>query len=432
MIKKILLLLLLIFNYSFASQVKIINSGEEALKIRLALMENAKESIDLSYFIFADDEVSHLVLAKLREAQRRGVKVRMIIDHLFNDIPTYVSTHLQKEGIEIKEYNRVNIFKFFHLTRRSHDKMFIVDNEYAIFGGRNIENTYYDLSDGKKNYDDRDILIQGEVVADFTKYFDEIWNGKHLKRDKIKKRIRSKKRKRKYANAIKLLDKALDHKFNTEKEAFRLEELPYIDIEDEIIKLSHDKVQLVKDREEGTANEMYELINNAKEFVLIDSPYFILTPRSREVFKNAIARGVKIRLITNSLKATDGILPQAAYIGQRKKIVEMGIEVYEYFGDYSFHSKSMVIDGKIAAVGSFNFDYLSERNNTETMIIVKDEQVAADLTADMETTILESYKLDEKGRPIGFDRRYPGVKGKKIFLTKLVQFLLVPLIKTQL
>jgi len=426
-----LFILTLLSLSTFSAEVRIINDGTEALKVRMAMIEKAQDTIDMSYFIFANDETSHLFLAKVREAKRRGVKVRILIDEMFNAIPKYVSTHLDREGVEIKVFNKVKLNNLKHMTRRSHDKMFIVDNQYAVLGGRNIENTYYDQSSGKKNYDDRDILIIGDVVNTFSQYYNSIWNAKHVQDDKIVKRIRSEKRKEKLELAEKLLDNSLAHNMSL-TEAFDISSLEMKTVQDDFLTFAHDKVQLVKSRTEGTASEIYSLIENAKVSVSIDSPYFILTPKSRSVIASAIARGVKVRLITNSLKATDGILPQAAYIGQRKEIVEMGVEVYEYFGDYSFHSKSLVIDHKIAVVGSFNFDYLSERNNTETMVIINDEVVAQDLEADMATTLLESYKLDENGRPEGHDRRYPGVKGKKIFLTKLVQYLLVPLIKTQL
>jgi putative cardiolipin synthase len=426
-----LFLLTLLSLTTFSAEIRIINDGQEALKVRMALIEKAQKSIDMSYFIFANDETSHLFLAKVREAKRRGVKVRILIDEMFNAIPKYVSTHLDREGIDIKVYNKVKLKNLRHLTRRLHDKMFLVDNEFAILGGRNIENTYYDLSSGKKNYDDRDILVIGDVVNTFVEYYNNIWNAKHVQDDKIVKRIRSEKRKDKLAQAEILLDNTLTHN-KSFSEIFDLASLEMKSVNDELLTFAHDNVQLVKSRDEGTANQVYSLIENAQLSVLIDSPYFILTPKSRAVIARAIARGVKVRLITNSLKATDGILPQAAYIGQRKDIVELGVEVYEYFGDYSFHSKSLVIDEKIAVVGSFNFDYLSERNNTETMVIIRDEVVAQDLAADMATTLLECYKLDGNGRPEGYDRRYPEVTRKKIFLTKLVQYLLVPLIKTQL
>jgi phosphatidylserine/phosphatidylglycerophosphate/cardiolipin synthase-like enzyme len=91
-----------------------------------------------------------------------------------------------------------------------------------------------------------------------------------------------------------------------------------------------------------------------------------------------------------------------------------------------------VIDKKIAAVGSFNFDPRSQKLNTETMAIIEDQTVAKQLLDGMNETLLQCYKLDQNGNPEGYSVKYPGVSKKKIFLTKLIQFLFVPLAKNQL
>jgi putative cardiolipin synthase len=197
--------------------------------------------------------------------------------------------------------------------------------------------------------------------------------------------------------------------------------------------LLRDEISPVKsqltDTASGTAFHLYEYINKANESVIIDSPYLILTKELESLLRSVIARGVKVRILTNSLKATDGILPQAAYIGQRKKMVRMGIELYEYFGEDSFHSKSLVIDNKIAIIGSYNFDPRSQNLNTETMSVFYDLELAQALTDSMNKSLLLSYSVDQNGRPVGHEKKYPGVKLSKVILTKLIQFLVVPYAK---
>lgn len=418
-----------------AADIKIINSGKEALQTRINLIDNAKYTIEMSYFIFENDYVGKLILARLLEASEvRGVKVRILIDTLFNDIPTSFITFLESHNIEIREFNPSK----FRLTRRLHDKMFIVDGHKAILGGRNIENTYYDLSKPgqKKNYDDRDIYIHGATtVYNFQKYYYELWNANHVAKAssysyQLSLTVN--------ANKIKLAEQTLDGINAKHVPAWypAINPKDLICVDDEFINFAHDHVQLIKSHTSGTAQSIYSLIENAKTQVYIDSPYFILTPKSEAMFRRVIKRGVKIRLMTNSLAATDGIIPQAAYIRDKQKIIDIGIEVYEYNGTYSFHSKSLVIDDTAALVGSFNFDYISEQRNTETMVIIKDYQVVQSLLTDMNSTLSEAYRIDKNGRPEGQslsgNAMYPGVDKKKITKMQIIKLLLVPMIKTYL
>ena len=151
-----LMLLISLISASYADTARIIDSGEDALKIRMQLIESAKEEILISYFIFAEDNTALEMLSLLRKKAREGVRVRVMIDDLFNDIPKDIGTHLQQENVLIKNFNKFNFFRFGKSIKyRMHDKMFIVDQQKIIMGGRNVEDTYYGKAE--KNFDDRDI-----------------------------------------------------------------------------------------------------------------------------------------------------------------------------------------------------------------------------------------------------------------------------------
>jgi putative cardiolipin synthase len=415
----------LVFTYlisaGYADTARIIDSGEDALKIRMQLIESAKEEILISYFIFAQDNTALEMLSLLRKKAREGVKVRVMIDDLFNDIPKDIGTHLQQENVMIKNFNKFNFWHFGKSIKyRMHDKMFIVDQQKIILGGRNIEDTYYDKAE--KNFDDRDIYIVGSMALEASTYYNELWDAKHLspfKQIKLKD-----------ATASGKLDE-IENNFAMKKamDAFDLKvwesDLPEV----EHIDLFHDMITPKKQKMTGTARRLYDLIKNAARSVIIDSPYLIITKELHEVLTEVLARGVRIRFLTNSLKSTDGLFPQAAYMGQRKRIVEMGIELYEYFGDDRFHSKSLVVDDTIAAIGSFNFDPRSQNLNTETMAVIHDPKLASLLTQSMNESLNMSYRIDENGRPTGFENKYPGVTLKKKIITKLIQFIIVPFAK---
>ena len=389
------MLLISLISASYADTARIIDSGEDALKIRMQLIESAKEEILISYFIFAEDNTALEMLSLLRKKAREGVRVRVIIDDLFNDIPKDIGTHLQQENVLIKNFNKFNFFRF----------------------GKSIKYRMHE-----KNFDDRDIYIVGSMALEASIYFNELWDAKHLKPFK---QIKLKNNK-----ASERLDE-IENNFTMKKamDTFDLKawelDLPQV----EHIDLFHDIIAPKKQKMTGTAKRLYDLIKNAAKSVIIDSPYLIITKELSEILKEVIARGVKIRFLTNSLKSTDGLFPQAAYMSQRKKIVDMGIELYEYFGDYRFHSKSLVIDDEIAAIGSFNFDPRSQNLNTETMAVIHDTKLAALLTQSMDESLKMSYRIDENGRPTGYENKYPGVTLKKKIITKLIQFIIVPFTK---
>jgi putative cardiolipin synthase len=420
------ILFLLLFTASlisagYAESVRIIDNPDDAYNVRMHLIESAKEEILISYFIFAQDETAMEVLTLLRKKAREGVKIKIIVDDLFNDIPKDVGTHLQHENVLIKNFNIFNIFQLGKTIKyRMHDKMFIVDQQKIILGGRNIEDTYYGKS--HKNYDDRDIYLIGDIATEASAYYHKLWEAKHLtpfKQIKLKN-----------TKAVDRLDLiAKNQSMKSALDVFDLSVWESDLVEVEHVDLLHDSIGSRKQKMTGTAKSLYDLISNAQSSVIIDSPYLVITKELRTVLANTLARGVKIRFLTNSLKSTDGLFPQAAYIGQRKKIVEMGIELFEYFGDDSFHSKSLVVDDKIAAIGSFNFDPRSQNLNTETMAVLHDVKMASLLTLSMDENLKIAYKINEKGLPEGYDSKLPGVSLKKKIITRLIQFIIVPFAK---
>ena len=413
-----LLSILSLISIAYADSVRIIDSGEEAYQVRMNLIESAKEEIQISYFIFAEDTTAMEVLALLRQKAREGVKVKIMIDEMFNKIPADVGAHLMKENVIIKNFNKFNILRFGKSIRyRMHDKMFIVDHQKIILGGRNIEDTYFDRA--KKNYDDRDIFVAGNLAREAGQYFNELWNADHLTNFKIKKL--------KVDKGAETLDLAeANYMLKAAQAGFDMTSWENDLVEVEKVELLHDKVAPKKTKMTGTAAKLYDLIRKAKKSVFIDSPYLVMTKELKALFKEVIAKGIKVRILTNSLHSTDALFPQAAYIGQRKKMVRMGIELYEYNAEESFHAKSMVIDDEIAAIGSFNFDPRSQNLNTETMAVVFDKKVASLLTQSMDENVSQAYKIDQDGKPEGQRSRLPGVTLKKKVLTRLIQYLVVP------
>ncbi len=158
-----------------------------------------------------------------------------------------------------------------------------------------------------------------------------------------------------------------------------------------------------------TTSELISLIRQAKHTIDIQSPYLITTEVGQKLFKEAVARGVKIRILTNSLASTDNTEAFAGYQKNRKELLQTGVEIYEFRPDaservkiatgalqkklnytpvFGLHAKSMIVDGNITVVGTFNLDPRSANLNTECFAVIYSRQVANGVLKGME----EEYK----------------------------------------
>jgi phosphatidylserine/phosphatidylglycerophosphate/cardiolipin synthase-like enzyme len=147
------------------------------------------------------------------------------------------------------------------------------------------------------------------------------------------------------------------------------------------------------------------LVKNAKSSIEIQTPYLITSELSQTLFREAIARGVTIRILTNSLASTDNVEAFSSYQSSRKALLETGVRIFEFRPDaavrmellsgelqkeldfkpiFGLHAKSMVIDNKITVVGTFNLDPRSANLNTECIVIVHSDQIAKAVLLGME------------------------------------------------
>jgi putative cardiolipin synthase len=159
--------------------------NDDTLNWRLALIDHAVSSIDAQYFIWEDNETARLLLDRLIKAADRGVRIRLLVD----DLPL-VAKDRDIAALSNHPYFDIKIFNpgsvrdstlgaigefllyFRELNRRMHNKLFVVDNQMAIIGGRNIGNPYFGLSK-KYNFRDLDVLVAGAVVEELSEAFDE-------------------------------------------------------------------------------------------------------------------------------------------------------------------------------------------------------------------------------------------------------------------
>lgn len=404
--------------------VYVLEDGAGSMVTRAWLTEHAEETIDIQYFIFSTDNIGLIACDYLVRAANRGVKIRILVDDFMVDSDIQdILTFDSHENISVKIYNPgVNLGKnllgkikkfaldFRSANQRMHNKTFIVDNKVVITGGRNIADEYFDY-DHEYNFRDRDVLLIGKETKQIENSFNLFWN------DSLSNNV---------SNIIEdiPLNVTDNNRFNNLHEyacnpnnfwpqiRSQIENLPtaFKSIKESGKLIWVDDIQFVSDlpgKNDGThglsgggntTSILINLVKNAKETIEIQTPYLITSELSQNLFKEATDRGVKIRVLTNSLASTDNLEAFSSYQSDRKTLLKTGIRIFEFKPDaaertkmmtgelddslsnkpiFGLHAKSMIIDGETTVIGTFNLDPRSANLNTECIVIIKSKAIAS-------------------------------------------------------
>lgn len=395
-------------------RVALIEKREDAISVRLDLIENAEEKIDLAYYRWSDGEVSDLMLGSILEAADRGVEIRLLLDgllHLTDQKQAMNKTFIaltSHPNIQIKLYEAVKLLSPIAWNHRMHNKMMLIDQEFALTGGRNIQDRFY-LEDADKNglVQDREVLLHNvelssnSVLQDMENYYNELWNYEHSEEKKIKW---TKQKKEKAKNKLKeIRKKNPKHKNdffekyfpNRKKRNWAEETLPSKKIQF----VSNSLGRMKEDAK--ILKKMLQLSENAEDSIFIQSPYLIPSKRILKEVKNFTIDPELATLFTNSEAISPNLPAIAAYHNHREELVDSGARIVEYQGPGSTHAKSAIFDEKISVVGSFNMDPRSAYINTESMVIIEGEKFAEDLESAIAVDFDNSLELADNYRYIG-------------------------------
>jgi putative cardiolipin synthase len=360
-------LVLLLAAAARADVVRILADDREAAQARVDLIRGAKDRIELLYFMAKDDRMTLAMLQLLRDARRRGVRdVRVVIDGSFRRIPKAVMAHLRDEGVRIRTYHPFDLRHPTWMLHRMHEKVIVVDGKRYITGGRNLAESYFGLG-REMNYRDVDIYVDGPSAADAEQRFETVWNSRDVAdlHGHVIPRARR--------EAAQHLGDALE----AMKRSGFLDLGPMRDWDKGAIDAG--PVRFLAGHALG--GDMAEYIAAAKESVVIETPYFIPPRFVRELLLKKLAEGVRIVVVTNSVRSTDGQLPQVAYLKYRGEMARAGIDFREYKGPDCLHGKALIVDGRVTMIGSYNMDSRSQSLNTEVMCIAENEELAHQLQA---------------------------------------------------
>lgn len=416
--------------------VKILNHGLAALEERLQLIEGAKESIDVEYYIFKQDLASQILTRALLKKSHEGIKVRILLDYFANKKSPnpHVLSLVAQEGVEIKFFNTSPLINIYNVQYRNHRKALIIDNKIAVIGGRNIANEYFDLSEFY-NFLDRDMTIHGSIVETISKSFEANFNSRWSSHIKLVKKPHPDdfkyRRNNNYPDDLSQFRRDLERWKKNEEDArgFLYKE---IDIE-AIRSLGKDQLSLAHSGTCGKLKFLSEVpsfgrkrkyarllkdliqskIENAKESIVIESPYFILSDEFKKVVDKTLDSKVDIKLLTNSINSTDQVFVYSAFESQLYGLLHQHLNTYiangnrpqNYsvlpeieFANYGIHSKSFVFDDRDFIISTFNLDPRSSDINSELLILCENSpELAMLIREDIEQRMEETYHISSAG-----------------------------------
>ncbi|RZI85220.1 MAG: phospholipase D family protein [Rubrivivax sp.] len=390
------------------SGFRLLSSGEDALGSLAALADNAQRTLDLQYYLIRSDESSRALMRRVRAAADRGVRVRLLLDDL--------NTAGQDQGlmrltahsnIEVRLYNPFPAGRFSTISRilasitdisrinhRMHNKMFVADNALAITGGRNLGDAYF-VQSKDSNFLDIDLIVAGPAVRALSATFDRFWN------DPLAYPAAA------VASAPSPASAASAPGLAASAPAAPIAVTPLAqELKAGSLKLVWAPATVLADRpsklqsggeptdREAIADDVDGVIQSARQELILISPYFVPGERGMALFKGLRDRGVKVRVMTNSLATTDAPAVHIGYARYRADLLGMGVELHELrpkigahsanigsFGSShaSLHAKVVVVDRQTALVGSMNLDPRSAKLNSEMGVLVRSPEIAQQL-----------------------------------------------------
>lgn len=450
----------------YDSGFALINSAELAFTSRMALVHTAEKTLDIQYYAIFADETTKRMFDALRAAAGRGVRIRILLDD-FNT--TGKNAEVLKlafiENIDLRLFNPMhggrgsmffrilsNLHDVDRMQRRMHNKIFVADNAIAIIGGRNLGETYFGQSEGT-NFIDADILAAGRIVREMSHSFDQYWNNplaypveSLMTREEIAK-INPEPAQADAPRPVASIKLAADGSAvrpaaantspvagvriatapdgtvnvieplpdSTNLALLEWTWAPTVLLVDKPSKIAADADE-VKQAQDTTVDGLLQLMSQAQSDLLIVTPYFVPGQRMMGQLAAIRAKGVRIRVLTNSLASNDAPAAHAGYARYRKALLGLGIELYEMRAEQegslasfgftgssgsgggsraSLHSKIVVLDNRLLVVGSMNLDLRSQLQNTEIALVISSRKLVDDTTRLIEPALARAaYKVE--------------------------------------
>jgi len=413
-----------------------LGDAREAFAARALLASSADRSLDVQYYIWNDDETGYLLFEALWQAAERGVRVRLLLDdNNTSGLDSILAALDAHPNIEVRLYNplfhrRVRainyVASFSRVNRRMHNKSFTADNQVTIVGGRNVGNEYFDSGDGVW-LKDLDVIAVGPVVRDVSTAFDQYWNSESAYPAALLLNAAGK------ADKAALLNKFAEIRASDKSEVYldSLRDTPLVQsLLEGSLPMEWTAAQLFCDdpaktidpeanRESLLLPTLLRSMQPPQQSFDLVSPYFVPGKEGAAAIAALASRGVKVRILTNSLSATDVAAVHAGYAKRRTGLLHAQVKLYELkptivadkrrekssrgSSSASLHAKTFAVDGERVFVGSFNFDKRSAYLNTELGLLLESTALARRLSATLDEALPQvayEVKLAADGKDV--------------------------------
>lgn len=399
--------------------------GNEALGARLRLIEAAQHTLDLQYFLMKPDLGGAIIALTLIDAADRGVRVRFLLDDVFTTVDDHGLGLLNAHpNIDVRIFNPSMrpgskslgfVTEFSRINRRMHNKSFIADGTFAIVGGRNIADEYFQINTTSE-FADFEMLVAGPAIPQISAYYDLYWNDDwSVPIEKLRDPPSPAELAEKRAELEALLIPAR----KTYYEALHDPYLERVIAGKELVLEGRTRVVAdtpaklkvpVPEGQRIVAEDLLRQIKNAKHDVWILTPYFVPEDYGARLLAEVAQRGVKVRVVTNSLASNNHAYVHAGYRRHREMLLKAGVELYEIRADtlqvtgavpegdttgVVMHTKMALIDGKEVFMGSLNFDPRSFKQNTEIGFFIDSPKIAGLIDDNLhEALAAYTYRLE--------------------------------------
>lgn len=455
---------------AFPSDVQLLSGNAESWAARWRLLESAHETLDVAYFIVEDDPFGMALLGHLYKKALEGVRVRLLMDARGSGgIATpFMGRDVLQElvgtgNVDVRIYNpplpritdAVVSLSLVPTIASNHDKIVIADKRRAILGGRNISTLYFvHPSELPTATLDADMLLQGDdCVADLHELFlDEFYAKRtevigpdavnfdqqaaelllHYHSMDAFLRGRPERLPLDGSAAVLLEAQANQAIGDPPPWVVRTRVRRYLDelalyrslygiIDDDAGPRHPGRVSLLRSGSRASeftldvATGVLQALAGARERVSIQTPYFILTWDMLDTLEDLAARGVEITVLTNSPRSSDNAASQAFFIEEWPEIMARvpTLRLFVLASDQLMHAKRIVLDDELTLLGTFNFDPLSARVNSEVVAAVWSRGFAAEnmheMSARLEAHDVYEYTIarDSLGRALRYPDGHP-------------------------
>ncbi len=334
--------------------------GDDLYPRLLEQLRQAKEYIFMEYFILERGEIWDSVLEILEEKVREGVEVRVMYDGMcsLTLLPYRYPAELQKKGIKCKMFSPVRPLLSSYQNNRDHRKITVIDGQTAFTGGINLADEYMNRKVRFGHWKDTAIMLKGKAVNSFLMMFLQMWNITETRLED-------------YSCYIRKPDQALLSGLDCSGYVMPYGDSPW-------------------DRETVGQFVYMDILNEAREYVHIMTPYLILDSDMMTALTFAAKRGVDVLIIMPHIpdKLYAYLLARSYYT----ELLQAGVRIFEYTPGF-VHAKVFSSDGDKAVVGSINLDYRSLYLHFECAAYMYRNSVVSQVEADFQNTLLKCQEI---------------------------------------